>query len=277
MNEQSCLWEIYEYIREKVKTKPKIGIVLGSGWGDCINELEIEEVLTFDELPFFPKSTVAEHEGKMIFGELNQIPIVVLQGRVHYYEGYEMYEVIRPIRVFKMLGVKRLVLTNAAGAINCGYQIGDIIALKDHISSFVPNPLRGENLDTIGKRFPDMSEIYDSKMLQISKEVGKRMGLEMKQGVYLQTAGPSFESAAEIKMYGFCGADLVGMSTVCEAIAAIHAEMSVAAFSFVSNMACGITKEKLSMEEVVINSNKQKSKCSEFIVSFIQAIAREEN
>lgn len=272
MNEQTCLELIVKYIRGKTTLVPELAVILGSGWGECLDRIVAKTVLTFDELPFFPKSTIPEHAGKMIFGELHDIPIVVLQGRVHYYEGYEMYEVVRPVRVFKMLGAKTIVLTNAAGAINANYQIGDIVSITNHISSFVPNPLRGVNLDMLGPRFPDMSEIYDVNLRNIAKTVGERTNIEIKSGIYVQTAGPSFESAAEIQLYGRCGANLVGMSTVCEAIAAVHAGIKVAALSFVSNLACGLTTQKQSMEDVVMNSNLQKKKCSNFFIEYLKAI-----
>lgn len=245
-----------EYIEERVEDIPETAAVMGSGWGSVLECMEVVKILNFHEIPFFPCPTVKEHDGKMLFGKIESVPVAVLLGRVHYYEGYSMEEVVRPVRVLSTLGVKKIILTNSAGAINQDFTVGDIVFMKDQISSFVPNPLRGENLDEIGTRFPDMTYLYNTKIIEKIENMGTKNHIKVKRGVYLQTSGPSFETPAEIQMYKNMGADMVGMSTACEAIAAKHAKMDVCGISFISNMASGLTKEECSMEEVVKNTGE---------------------
>lgn len=274
-DERECLNRMYQYIREKTSVEPKLGIVLGSGLNNCLNDILIKYSFEFCDIPYFPKSTIQEHKGRLCIGIIGGQNIVIVQGRVHYYEGYTMTEVVRPIRLLKMLGVKTLILTNSAGAINQSLNVGDIVAINNHIASFVPNPLRGKNVELMGPRFPDMSDIYNDGLVKLAHEIGKKVGIQVKDGVYLQTSGPCFESAAEIRMYKVLGADLVGMSTACESIAAIHAGMKVTAISIVSNMACGLSERKLSMEEVIVNSGKREQIYKDFFIQYINEILRE--
>lgn len=256
MQEADKLQSMIRFIKKQTNIIPKIGIVLGSGLGQLFDVLEEQVSIGFMQIPYFPKSTVAEHAGKLVVGKYKGQGIVLMRGRIHFYEGYHMNEVVRPIRMMKMLGVEKIILTNAAGAINDEYKVDDIVVISDHIASFVPNPLRGIEINGLGTRFPDMSKVYDSKIVEEIKQIGESLGISIKEGVYLQTSGPSFESKAEIRMYKRFGADVVGMSTACEAIAAVHLGMKVGGISFISNKACGLSANKLSMEEVIQNSNK---------------------
>lgn len=273
--EEEKIEEAVHYIEQFIACNPKVAIVLGSGLGESIRDFKASQSLLYRDIPYFPSATVEEHKGVFLFGTLHDVPVVFMQGRVHYYEGYSVEEVVRPIRILRMLGVEKLILTNSSGAVNEAYSPGDMVVIEDHIASFVPNPLRGRNMDTIGPRFPDMSHIYHKDMQTIIKDAAKELNIPMQSGVYLQTAGPSFESPAEIRMYRTLGADLVGMSTACEAIAARHAGMQVGGISCVSNMASGISKENLTMKEVVENADKLRDKLGALIGLCVKNIAKE--
>lgn len=272
MNEMERLLSMRDYIYRKCKVAPKISVILGSGLTDVLIDFEEKCKFDFSEIPYFPKTTVPEHVGKFIFGKYNNVEILIMQGRIHFYEGYSMQQVVRPIRLMKLLGVQQVILTNSSGAINENFKVGDIVAINDHIASFVPNPLRDVRNLQFGTQFPDMSNIYSEDLINIIKDAGENVDIQVKEGVYIQTSGPSFESKAEIRMYKSSGADLVGMSTACEAIAAVHAGMKVAGISFVSNMACGIEKNKLSMEDVVKNSLKNRDIYNSFINQIINLL-----
>lgn len=239
-----------EQIRQKTDIVPQMALVLGSGLGGFAEEIDVECRVPYGEIEGFPVSTVAGHKGQFIFGRLGDVKIVCMQGRVHCYEGYTAQEAVMPIRLMKMLGAERIMLTNAAGGINAGFRAGDLMLLTDHISLFAPNPLIGENIEQLGVRFPDMSSVYNKKLQSIIKNAAAKNGIDIKEGVYVQLTGPSYETPAEIKMLGKLGADAVGMSTVCEAIAANHAGMQVCAVSCISNMAAGIAKQPLTHAEV---------------------------
>ena len=240
----------YEDIGSKLSFKPEIGLVLGSGLGGYADELEVVESIDYKDIKSFPISTVSGHEGKFICAYIGDKPVIIMKGRVHFYEGYKMSDVVLPIRVMSMLGAKKLVLSNAAGGINSDFKPGDFMILRDHISSFVPSPLIGENVERLGTRFPDMSEIYSKKLIALLKDKAGKLGIDIKEGVYLQCTGPNYESAAEIRMYKALGADAVGMSTACEAIAARHAGMEVAAVSCITNYSTGLSDKKLDHVEV---------------------------
>ena len=250
------LMRCYESLREKVKFEPKVAIVLGSGLGDFADNIQIEEELPYGDIEGFPVSTVPGHAGKFIFGYLGKVPVVCMKGRVHYYEGYPIGDVVLPTRLMKMMGAEILFLTNASGGVNYDFGAGDLMMIKDHISVFVPNPLIGENVEEWGTRFPDMSKVYDPKLQDILRETAKENGIPMKEGVYLQFTGPSFESPAEIRMARTLGADAVGMSTVVEAIAANHMGMRICGISCVCNLAAGMTENPLTHEEVQEAANK---------------------
>lgn len=244
------LMKCYESVKAKVDFKPKVAIVLGSGLGDYADGIRVESTLSYHEIEGFPVSTVPGHKGQFIFGYVGEVPVVCMQGRVHYYEGYPISDVVLPTRLMKLMGAEVLFLTNASGGINPSFHAGDFMLLSDHISCFAPNPLIGENMDELGTRFPDMSEVYDRKLQQVIEDAAKDLGIGLQKGVYLQLTGPSFESPAEIKMLRGFGADAVGMSTVVEAIAANHMGMKICGISCVCNLAAGMTANPLTHEEV---------------------------
>lgn len=237
-------------IREKTDFIPKVGLVLGSGLGDFADKVKAEAIVDYSEIDGFPLSTVAGHKGRFVFANVGQTPTVIMQGRVHFYEGYSMEDVVLPIRLMNRLGAKILFLTNAAGGLGDGFTCGDLMLITDHISSFVPNPLLGPNADELGVRFPDMSEVYDKELQELIRNAAKAQDISLKEGVYLQFTGPSYETPSEIKMAKLLGASAVGMSTAVEAVAANHMGMKICGISFISNLAAGISKDKLSHEEV---------------------------
>lgn len=240
----------YNSIREKTDFVPSVGIILGSGLGGYADEIETVATINYNDIEGFPISTVAGHKGRFVFGYVRGVPVVIMQGRVHYYEGYPMSDVVLPTRIMGMLGIKRLLLTNAAGGVNTEFSAGDLMMITDQISTFVPNPLLGRNIEELGVRFPDMSEIYSKKLREKVLEAANACGVKLKQGVYLQLTGPSYETPAEIRMCRSLGGDAVGMSTACEAIAARHMGIDVCGVSCITNMAAGVLEQKLSHSEV---------------------------
>lgn len=244
------LMRCYESFKEKIDFEPEVALVLGSGLGDYADEISVKAELSYSEISGFPVSTVAGHEGKFIFGYVGSVPVVCMKGRVHYYEGYQMSDVVLPIRLMGLMGAKVLFLTNAAGGVNLSYKAGDFMMIREQISSFVPSPLIGENLDKLGVRFPDMGNIYDSKLCGIIKKTAAKLGVNVKEGVYIQLTGPNFETPSEVRMCRMLGGDAVGMSTGCEAVAAKHMGLCICGISFISNMACGVSDTPLSHEEV---------------------------
>lgn len=239
-----------EYVRRKTDFVPRVALVLGSGLGDFVNQIQVSEYLDYSEIQGFPQSTVAGHQGRFVFGYVGDTPVVAMQGRVHYYEGYSMEDVVLPVRLMHAMGAETLFLTNAAGGVGDGFQCGDFMLITDHISCFVPNPLLGKNEDTLGVRFPDMSEIYNKELRELIHSCSKELGISLKEGVYLQLTGPSYETPAEIRMCKILGASAVGMSTAVEAVAANHIGMKICGISFISNLAAGISESPLSHEEV---------------------------
>lgn len=245
----SRLEKCYNCFKSKINFTPDIALILGSGLGDYADGIDIEAALPYSDIEDFPISTVAGHKGRFVFGRVNGVKVVIMQGRVHYYEGYKMEDVVLPIRLMKMMGAKILFLTNAAGGVNFDYHAGDFMLISDQIC-MAPSPLIGENADELGVRFPDMSNIYNSELRTVVRETAKKIGVPLQEGVYIQLTGPNYESPAEIRMVRTLGADAVGMSTACEAIAANHAGMKVVGISCISNMACGITDKPLTHAEV---------------------------
>lgn len=245
------------FVRERLGMTPQVGVVLGSGLGDFAALVEADCILPYADIPGFPTTTVEGHAGRFVFGRLDGVPVAVMQGRVHYYEGYDMADVVMPIRLMRLLGVKSVVLTNASGGINPALKPGTFMLVTDHLFFLVPSPLRGANLDSLGLRFPDMSQVYDSDLLDLARKSAAAEGVELHEGVYIQTAGPNFETPAEIRMYGRLGADAVGMSTACEAMAARHCGLRVCALSCIANLAAGISPTPLSIEEVYEVSARQ--------------------
>lgn len=244
------LMRCYASVREKVDFKPRVALVLGSGLGNYGEQIKISQVLDYHEIEGFPVSTVPGHKGRFLFGYVDDVPVVAMQGRVHYYEGYPMTDVVLPIRLMKLLGAGILFLTNAAGGVNPEFSAGDFMLIKDQIASFVPSPLIGENLEELGPRFCDMSEVYDKDLQEIIRKTAKDLGIPLQEGVYIQLTGPNFETPAEVKMCRTLGADAVGMSTACEGIAANHMGMKICGISCISNLACGLTDQPLSHQDV---------------------------
>ncbi len=243
-------------IRSKTDFVPETAIILGSGLGALADEIEVKSSVSYNEIPDFPVSMVEGHKGRFVFGYIANVPVVIMQGRVHYYEGYSMEKVVLPTRLMRLMGAEKLILTNAAGGISSNLSCGDFMLITDHISSFVPNPLIGKNISEFGTRFPDMSNIYNSDMCKIVKETAAKNNISIKEGVYAQLTGPSYESPAEIRMLRALGADAVGMSTCCEAIAANHCGFKVCGISCISNMACGVTEKPLNHKEVQETADK---------------------
>ncbi len=237
-------------IREKTDFVPKVALVLGSGLGNYAQNIKIEKEISYREIPGFPVSTVPGHDGKFIFGYVGETPVVCMKGRVHYYEGYPISDVVLPARTMLKLGAEILFLTNAAGGINYDFAAGDLMLITDHISCFAPNPLIGPNEDSLGLRFPDMSEVYKKDLQEVIRTTAKENDIDLKEGVYCQLTGPSFESPAEIKMLRSMGVSAVGMSTVVEAIAANHMGARVCGVSCISNLAAGMSENPLTHEEV---------------------------
>ena len=244
------LLKCYQSVREKIDFCPKVALILGSGLGDFAETIQIEATLDYNDIEGFPVSTIQGHKGRFVFGYVEKVPVVIMQGRVHYYEGYSMQDVVLPTRLMKLMGAEVLFLTNAAGGVNFDFKAGDLMMITDHISSFVPSPLIGENIGDLGTRFPDMSDIYNKELQNVILEKAKELEVPLKQGVYMQLTGPAYESPAEIRMCRSLGADAVGMSTACEAVAANHMQMKICGISCISNLACGMTEQPLSHKEV---------------------------
>ena len=237
-------------IREKTDFKPEVALILGSGLGDYADGIKVEAVVNYADIEGFPVSTVAGHKGRFVFGYVGEVPVVIMQGRVHYYEGYPMADVVLPTRLMGMLGAKKLFLTNAAGGINETFEPGTLMMITDHIATAVPNPLIGVNIEELGVRFPDMSEVYSNRLRDVIRSSAKQCGVAIREGVYVQLTGPSYETPAEIRMCRGFGGDAVGMSTACEAVAARHMGMEVCGISCITNLAAGISKVKLDHKEV---------------------------
>lgn len=258
-----------ECIHKKTDFVPRVALVLGSGLGDLAEQIQQVAIVNYDEIEGFPVSTVAGHKGRFVFGYIGETPVVIMQGRVHYYEGYRMEDVVLPIRIMHAMGATKLFLTNAAGGLGDGFSCGDLMIITDHISCFVPNPLIGANEDDFGVRFPDMSEIYKKDYIQLIKDTGKQLGIPLKEGVYLQLTGPSYESPAEVRMCKLMGASAVGMSTAVEAIVANHMHMDICGISFISNLASGISETPLSHEEVKLAADLVAPKFQNLVKSVI--------
>ena len=260
----------YNSVREKIDFVPDVAIILGSGLGDYGKEIKVEAELNYCDIQGFPVSTVPGHAGKFIFGYVGDTKVVCMQGRVHVYEGYPVTDVVLPIRLMKMMGAKILFLTNASGGINPSFKAGDFMLMTDHISTFAPNPLIGANIEELGTRFPDMTEIYDKDLREVITETAAENGIELKQGIYAQLTGPSFEAPAEIRMFHKLGIDAVGMSTVVETIAANHMGMKICGISFIANLAAGMNPNPLTHAEVQEAADKAAPKFKKLVTEVVK-------
>lgn len=266
------LLKCLECVKAKTDFKPEMGIVLGSGLGAYGENIDIVQTIDYKDIEGFPVSTVAGHKGRFVFGYVKKMPVVIMQGRVHYYEGYEMSDVVLPIRIMGMLGAKTVFLINASGGVNENFKAGDFMMITDHITTAVPSPLIGPNLEELGPRFPDMSEVYSKRLQGIIKEAAEECGIPLQEGVYVQFTGPSYETPAEIRLARSWGADAVGMSTACEAMAARHMGMEVCGISCITNMAAGISKVKLSHEEVKETADRVSGDFKKLVTKVIEKI-----
>ena len=252
--------ESFDYIQTQTKVQPTIGLILGTGLGGLVNEINIIDEIPYENIPNFPVSTVKSHSGKLIFGELGGKQVVAMQGRFHFYEGYDMQEVTFPVRVMKFMGIERLFLSNASGGVNPDYEVGEIMIIDDHINLFPAHPLIGKNYDELGPRFPDMSTAYDKKMIALAQEIAKENNIRVAQGTYAGLTGPTLETPAEYKYVRVIGADTVGMSTVPEVIVARHMGIPCFAISIITDLGVEGKIEETSLEDVIEVASRQEPK-----------------
>ncbi|MDR0138514.1 purine-nucleoside phosphorylase [Metabacillus idriensis] len=248
-----------QYMKEKVKGLPEIGLILGSGLGVLADEIENAVKIPYEEIPNFPVSTVEGHAGQLVFGTLKGANVVAMQGRFHFYEGYDMKKVTFPVRVLKEMGVNTIIVTNAAGGVNESFEPGDLMIISDHINNMGTSPLIGPNDSDLGVRFPDMSQAYSRELRTLAKNAASELGIKVQEGVYVGNTGPAYETPAEVRLARVLGGDAVGMSTVPEVIVANHAGMKVLGISCISNMAAGILDQPLSHDEVMETTEKVKA------------------
>lgn len=267
MNYQNAV----NFIKEKILGKnPETAIILGSGLGVLKEDIQNKIIIEYKDIPDFPISTVEGHRGELIIGELSGKLVIAMNGRFHYYEGYDLKQTVFPIRVFALLGIKEIILTNAAGGINLEYKPGDFMVINDHLSFFAESVLRGKNEDEFGVRFPDMSEVYNKEKVQKMKKTVEKYAGIAREGVYAYMKGPCYETPAEIRALKMLGADAVGMSTVPEAVVAKHSGMEVVAVSCITNMAAGVTDKKLTHEEVKETAERVKGQFKEIIKEYLK-------
>ena len=268
------LQKCYKSVREKTDFEPKVALILGSGLGDYAKNIRIVDTISYTDIEDFPVSTVSGHAGRFIFGYIGEVPVVCMQGRVHYYEGYPMTDVVLPTRLMGMMGAKYLFLTNAAGGVQDGMKAGDLMMITDQIASFVPSPLIGQNIEELGTRFPDMSNIYRKELQQVVRDCAQKLDIDIKEGVYVQFTGPAYETPTEVQMAKRLGGDAVGMSTACEAIAANHMGMKVLGISCITNLASGISPVPLSHEEVKVAADEAAPKFEALTTAIITEIGK---
>lgn len=259
-----------DFIKSKTSRKVTIALVLGSGLGEFVENLKNVEIIQYEDIPHFPTPTVSGHGGKLFIGEISGKCVAVMQGRNHYYEGYDTQTITFPIRVFAKLGIKSIILTNACGGVNKHFSPGDLMIIEDHISNFCPSPLRGANLDEFGPRFVDMSRAYTPEYVELAQKCATDLDMKVQTGVYAYWTGPTYETAAEIRAYMALGADVVGMSTVAETTIACHSGMKVLGISCITNMTCIISKGVTDHEEVMMMGKKVASKFTKLLTKVLQ-------
>ena len=263
------LLRCYDSVKDRIPFAPDVALVLGSGLGDYADHIQVEAAIDYHEIEGFPVSTVPGHKGRFVFSHIEGVPVVLMQGRVHYYEGYAMTDVVLPIRLMKLMGARILFLTNASGGVNFDFAAGDLMLVRDQISSLVPSPLIGPNLDELGPRFPDMSHIYDEDLRSLIRECAAELDIPLREGVYVQFTGPAYESPQEVRMCRSLGGDACGMSTACEAVAANHMGMKICGISCISNLACGMTDQPLSHKEVQETADRVAPRFRELVTRVI--------
>ena len=252
--------ETTDYIHDNAPFKPEFGIILGTGLGALVNEIEIKHEISYTDIPHFPISTVESHLGRLIFGVLNGKNVMVMQGRFHYYEGYSMEQITFPVRIMKMLGIKKLFVSNASGGVNPAFKVGEIMIINDHINLFPTNPLIGKNIDELGPRFPDMSDVYDKKLIEKAKKIAAKHNIAVSEGIYIGLTGPCLETPAEYKYLRIIGGDTVGMSTIPEVIVARHMNIPVFAISIITDLGVEGKIKKVNVKEIIAVAAKQEPK-----------------
>jgi purine-nucleoside phosphorylase len=262
--------ETINYIKKYYTDTPEIGIVLGTGMGGLVDHIQIEKSIAYNFIPYFPISTVESHFGKLIFGKIGDKKVVAMQGRTHYYEGYSMLEVTYPIRIMKLLGIQKLFLSNAAGALNLSYQKGDLMIIEDHINLQPENPLRGFNFDFLGPRFPDMSQPYDKELIQLAEKISQEHQIPLKKGVYIAVSGPNLETRAEYRFLRIIGGDVVGMSTVPEVIVANHMGVKTFAISVVTDICDPDNLKPVSVEEIIEVAKSTEPKLVKILLDLVK-------
>jgi len=265
--------EAVSFVRSRSSLKPRVGVVLGSGLGNVIDAIDVDTEIPYATIPGAKASTVVGHAGKMILGRVGKTPVVALAGRMHFYEGHEMPEVMLLARVVGRLGIEKLIVTNAAGGVNTSFKAGDLMLISDHINLSGVNPLRGPNVDDLGPRFPDMTEAYPAALRDIAKDVAKQQGLLLQEGVYLFLSGPTYETPAEIRAFRTLGADAVGMSTVPEVIAMSQMNIPVLGISLITNMAAGVLKQKLHHQEVMDTAARVQKDFTALMIGILEKLA----
>lgn len=264
--------EAVAFLKSQTSVEPQIGIILGTGLGGLVSEIEVIDQVPYDKIPNFPVSTVESHSGKLIFGKLGGKSVVAMQGRFHYYEGYNLQQVTFPVRVMKLLGIERLIVSNASGGVNPDFEVGEIMVLNDHINLFPGNPLIGKNFDEFGPRFPDMSDVYDEEMIDLADKIASENNIKISKGVYLGLTGPTLETPAEYKMVRVLGADAVGMSTVPEIIVARHMEIPCFAISIITDLGVPGKIKKVSVQDVIEVASRQEPKMTKIIKELVARI-----
>lgn len=262
----SCL----DSIRAKIDFKPEVALILGSGLGDYANDIKIVDTISYNDIKGFPVSTVKGHKGQFVFGYVGETPVVIMQGRVHYYEGYPMSDVVLPTRLMGLMGAKKLMLTNAAGGCNPDFKPGDLMMITDHITTAVPSPLIGKNIDELGTRFPDMSEVYSKRLQDVIRQSAAECGVSVREGVYVQFTGPNYETPAEVRLGRLWGGDAIGMSTACEAMAARHMGLEVCGISCITNLCAGMSDTQLDHKEVQETADRVAADFKKLVTNVIQ-------